>query len=238
MGESNQLGSCERNAFLRRFRMMYDVGELDCTIGLAVDAQNKPTQFILLADKLGEIESGLLDCLSRTTSLALREGVTLDDILGYWSGSAGFIDSPVPDVIYGQQILAYCASFMRELGLPRPENTPELVHPDTKTLTHRIKFYGSEFMAYMHVAYSDSDGKVYGVHLDMAQDRTFPKSLSIGIADVVSLALKHGMPLEKLVKEWKGSSFAPRGFTENPDIPFAKSVVDYAARYIESKFMK
>jgi ribonucleoside-diphosphate reductase alpha chain len=127
---------------------------------------------------------------------------------------------------------------MRGLGLPRPEGMPETVHPGViTTLTHRMKFDGSESLAYINFGLSEPDRKVYGVGFSIAQDRTFPHSLCIGISDVVSLALHRGMPLERLVSEWKGSRFNPHGLTANPDIPYADSIVDYAARYMERKFL-
>ncbi len=50
-------------------------------------------------------------------------------------------------------------------------------------------------------------------------------------AVVVSLALQHGVPLdalEALVNKFSNTRFEPSGVTHNPEIPIAKSVVDFS----------
>ncbi|MFV0485524.1 MAG: vitamin B12-dependent ribonucleotide reductase [Candidatus Saccharimonadales bacterium] len=43
----------------------------------------------------------------------------------------------------------------------------------------------------------------------------------------VSLGLQYGVPLETYVKKFTNMQFEPAGMTNDPDIPFAKSLVDY-----------
>jgi ribonucleoside-diphosphate reductase alpha chain len=57
------------------------------------------------------------------------------------------------------------------------------------------------------------------------------------IATLVSMCLQSGMPLKTLVRKFKDMSFAPAGFTNNSDIPTAKSITDYVFRYLGTRFM-
>jgi ribonucleoside-diphosphate reductase alpha chain len=45
------------------------------------------------------------------------------------------------------------------------------------------------------------------------------------------------MPLQFLVDKFAHIRFEPSGFTKNPQIPYAKSIVDYLFRWMASKFL-
>jgi ribonucleoside-diphosphate reductase alpha chain len=49
-------------------------------------------------------------------------------------------------------------------------------------------------------------------------------------AGAVSAGLQHGVPLVQLLRPGLGVSFVPNGHTDDPEIPHARSVVDYFAR--------
>ena|SRR3989338_8781010 len=51
------------------------------------------------------------------------------------------------------------------------------------------------------------------------------------------MCLQSGVPLKVLVKKFKDMRFEPAGFTNNPDIPTAKSIMDYVFRYIGMKYL-
>jgi ribonucleoside-diphosphate reductase alpha chain len=56
-------------------------------------------------------------------------------------------------------------------------------------------------------------------------------------ATAVSVALQYGVPLKDLVNKFSHLRFEPAGFTGNPEIPMAKSLVDYIFRYLATKFL-
>ncbi len=62
-----------------------------------------------------------------------------------------------------------------------------------------------------------------------------------GLLDVfaisVSLALQYGVPLKELSHKFIYTRFEPAGFTENPDIQVATSIVDYIFRYLVLRFL-
>ena len=48
----------------------------------------------------------------------------------------------------------------------------------------------------------------------------------------ISIGLQYGVPLRDLVNKFAHIRFEPAGFTNNPDIPIAKSIVDYIFRWL------
>ena len=56
-------------------------------------------------------------------------------------------------------------------------------------------------------------------------------------ATAISLSLQYGVPLETLVRKFSYMRFEPEGITNNPEIPFAKSMPDYILRWVASRFL-
>jgi ribonucleoside-diphosphate reductase alpha chain len=56
-------------------------------------------------------------------------------------------------------------------------------------------------------------------------------------ATVVSLALQHGVPLRVLCEKLSHMRFEPSGWSGNPKIGYAKSLMDYIARWLELRFL-
>jgi ribonucleoside-diphosphate reductase alpha chain len=49
--------------------------------------------------------------------------------------------------------------------------------------------------------------------------------------------LQYGVPLQDLVDKFSHVRFEPSGMTKNPDVRFAKSIVDYIFRWMAAKFL-
>jgi ribonucleoside-diphosphate reductase alpha chain len=56
-------------------------------------------------------------------------------------------------------------------------------------------------------------------------------------ATAVSLALQHGVPLRLLCEKFAHTRFDPAGFSSNPDIPRASSLMDYLFRWLQAKYL-
>jgi ribonucleoside-diphosphate reductase alpha chain len=56
-------------------------------------------------------------------------------------------------------------------------------------------------------------------------------------ACAVSLALQHGVPLKLLCEKFAHTRFEPSGWTNNTDIGFAKSIMDYIFRWLQLRFL-
>jgi ribonucleoside-diphosphate reductase alpha chain len=51
------------------------------------------------------------------------------------------------------------------------------------------------------------------------------------------LALQYGVPLKALIDKFSHMRFEPAGYTNNREIPIAKSIMDYIFRWLASKFL-
>ena len=52
------------------------------------------------------------------------------------------------------------------------------------------------------------------------------------------MALQYGVPLKVLVDKYTHMRFEPSGFTNNSNIPIAKSLCDYIFRWLSLKFLE
>lgn len=81
------------------------------------------------------------------------------------------------------------------------------------------------------------DGAPGEIFLTMAKEGSVISGLMDAFATAISLALQYGVPLEKLVEKFSYTRFQPSGFTNNPQIPVATSIVDYIFRWLGAKFL-
>jgi ribonucleoside-diphosphate reductase alpha chain len=51
------------------------------------------------------------------------------------------------------------------------------------------------------------------------------------------VSLQYGVPVESLVRKFEHVRFEPSGMTRNPEIPIAKSLVDYIFRWLAMEFV-
>jgi ribonucleoside-diphosphate reductase alpha chain len=71
----------------------------------------------------------------------------------------------------------------------------------------------------------------------MAKEGSTVSGLMDTFATTVSVSLQYGVPLRDLVNKFAHVRFEPSGFTGNPEIPIAKSIVDYIFRWLGSRFL-
>src|ERR1700689_2750206 len=58
---------------------------------------------------------------------------------------------------------------------------------------------------------------------------------SFGLA--VSISLRHGVPLKLFCGKFAHTRFEPNRWSSNPDIGFAKSIMDYIFRWLQMRFL-
>src|SRR4029450_2212978 len=73
--------------------------------------------------------------------------------------------------------------------------------------------------------------------ITMAKEGSTISGLMDSFATMTSLALQHGVPLQLLVDKFTHTRFEPSGFTRNPEIPMAKSIMDYIFKWLAIKFL-
>ena len=80
------------------------------------------------------------------------------------------------------------------------------------------------------------DGTPGEVFVKMSKEGSTLSGLMQAFCRAFSLALQYGLPLDEAVRRFKDMRFEPMGTTSNPDVPEAKSIIDYVARYLEVQF--
>jgi ribonucleoside-diphosphate reductase alpha chain len=122
-------------------------------------------------------------------------------------------------------------------GAPAVE-TPRAVRrrlPDERrAITHKFSIAGHD--GYLTVGMYE-DGQPGEIFLVMAKEGSVVSGLMDCFATAVSLALQYGVPLPVLVDKFSHVRFEPSGFTNNSEIPIAKSIIDYIFRWLGAKFL-
>jgi ribonucleoside-diphosphate reductase alpha chain len=115
-----------------------------------------------------------------------------------------------------------------------PQRVRRRLPEERNSITHKFSIGGHE--GYITVGMYE-DGSVGEIFLSMAKEGSTISGLMDSIAVTVSLALQYGVPLQFLVDRFAHVRFEPSGWTGNPQIPYAKSIVDYIFRWLGTKFL-
>src|SRR5689334_14290685 len=107
--------------------------------------------------------------------------------------------------------------------------------PDERhAITHKFDIAGHE--GYITVGLFE-DGQPGEIFLVMAKEGSTISGFADAFAQAISYALQYGVPLQALVDKFSHVRFEPSGMTRNPEIRFAKSIVDYIFRWMATKFL-
>jgi ribonucleoside-diphosphate reductase alpha chain len=107
--------------------------------------------------------------------------------------------------------------------------------PDERqSITHKFSIAGHEGYATVGMYEDGQPGEVFIV---MSKEGTVVSGLMDSFATAISLALQYGVPLKVLVQKFSHTRFEPSGFTNNREIPMAKSIADYIFRWLALKFL-
>lgn len=117
-------------------------------------------------------------------------------------------------------------------GLPQPvrRKLPDERH----ALTHKFDIAGHE--GYITVGLFE-DGSPGEIFLVMAKEGSTISGFADCFAQAISYALQYRVPLQVLVDKFSHARFEPAGMTKNPEVRFAKSIVDYVFRWMAAKFL-
>jgi len=105
---------------------------------------------------------------------------------------------------------------------------------ERSSITHKFSIGGHE--GYLTVG-KYADGAPGEIFIKMAKEGSTLSGIMDAFALSVSIALQYGVPLRALVDKFVNSRFEPSGYTGNPNIRYAKSVVDYIGRWLGAKFI-
>jgi ribonucleoside-diphosphate reductase alpha chain len=120
----------------------------------------------------------------------------------------------------------------KDAGEPKPYR--RRLPAERQAITHKFEIAGHE--GYITVGLYP-DGTPGEIFLKMAKEGSTVSGLMDSFATAISLSLQYGVPLRDLVNKFGHVRFEPAGFTGNPEIPIAKSIVDYIFRWLGSRFL-
>ncbi|MBZ5580716.1 MAG: vitamin B12-dependent ribonucleotide reductase [Acidobacteriia bacterium] len=105
---------------------------------------------------------------------------------------------------------------------------------ERRSITHKFSIGGHE--GYITVGMYD-DGAPGEIFITMAKEGSTISGLMDAFATAVSFNLQYGVPPKFLVDKFAHVRFEPSGWTGNPQIPYAKSIMDYIFRWLGAKFL-
>ena len=106
---------------------------------------------------------------------------------------------------------------------------------ERESITHKFSIAGHE--GYI-TAGKYEDGSIGEIFLtDIGKEGSTLRGMLNAFATAISIGLQYGVPLETFVKKFSYMRFDPEGITNNPEIPFAKSMPDYIMRWLGSRFI-
>jgi ribonucleoside-diphosphate reductase alpha chain len=125
------------------------------------------------------------------------------------------------------------ASAAAEAPPARPER--RRMPRERQSITHKFSIGGQEGYITAGLYEDGSLGEIFLT--DIGKEGSTIKGLMNAFATSISIGLQYGVPLETLVRKFSFVRFEPEGITNNPEIPFAKSLPDYIMRWLASRFI-
>jgi ribonucleoside-diphosphate reductase alpha chain len=108
--------------------------------------------------------------------------------------------------------------------------------PDERpSVTHKFSIAGHE--GYLHVGLYPDNHMPGEIFITMAKQGSTISGMMDAFATAISISLQYGVPLDDLCGKFSHMRFEPSGFTNNRQIPIAKSIMDYIFRYLSVKFI-
>ena len=144
-------------------------------------------------------------------------------------------DADAPDGFYTKAdvdaLLEHAVLEAKGDAMPARRRMPR----ERQSLTHKFSIGGHEGYITAGVYEDGSVGEIFLT--DIGKEGSTLRGMMNAFATSISIALQYGVPLEKLVEKFSYMRFDPEGITQNPEIPFAKSMPDYIMRWLASRFL-
>ncbi len=102
------------------------------------------------------------------------------------------------------------------------------------SVTHKFAIAGHEGYITVGLYPNGYPGEIF---IRMAKEGSTVSGLMDSFATAISISLQHGVPLRVLCEKFAHTRFEPSGWTGNPEIGFAKSIMDYIFRWIQIRFL-
>ena len=102
------------------------------------------------------------------------------------------------------------------------------------SITHKFKVGDHEGYITVGLYPNGMPGELF---ITMAKEGSTVSGLMDSFALAVSIALQHGVKLELFCEKFAHTRFEPSGWSGNPDIGYAKSIMDYIFRWLQLRFL-
>ncbi len=131
--------------------------------------------------------------------------------------------------------IAAAAQHIEEENLNAPPRAVRhKLQEERASITHKFKVGDHE--GYITVGLYP-DGEPGELFITMAKEGSTVSGLMDSFALAVSIALQHGVPLKLFCEKFAHTRFEPSGWSGNPDIGYAKSIMDYIFRWLQLRFL-
>jgi ribonucleoside-diphosphate reductase alpha chain len=105
---------------------------------------------------------------------------------------------------------------------------------ERRSITHKFSIGGHEGDITVGMYDDGAPGEIF---ITMAKEGSTISGLMDAFATAVSFNLQYGVPIKFLVDKFAHVRFEPSGWTGNPQVPYAKSIMDYIFRWLGAKFL-
>lgn len=170
--------------------------------------------------------------ISKTVNVP--ENISIEEIqniyLEAWKGGLKAISIYRDNSKRTQPLSTMFDKAVKDHGRPYRRRLPD----ERRAITHKFSIGGHEGYITAGMYEDGSPGEIFIV---MAKEGSAVSGLMDAFATAISMALQYGVPLKVLCNKFTHSRFEPSGFTNNPRIPFAKSIMDYIFRWLALKFL-
>src|SRR2546422_4119304 len=115
-----------------------------------------------------------------------------------------------------------------------PRAVRHKLQEERASITHKFNVGGHEGYITVGLYPEGEPGELF---ITMAKEGSTVSGLMDSFALAVSIALQHGVPLKLFCEKFAHTRFEPSGWTNNPEIGFAKSIMDYIFRWLQVRFL-
>jgi len=102
------------------------------------------------------------------------------------------------------------------------------------SITHKFALNGHEGYITVGLYPTGQPGEIF---IKMAKEGSTVSGMMDSFATSISIALQHGVPLKVLCGKFAHTRFEPSGWTGNPQIGLATSLMDYIFRWLDLRFL-
>ena len=130
----------------------------------------------------------------------------------------------VPEIQYVEKIVEKVVTQARREKMPRRRRS--------NTFSFRV----ADCKGYVTVAEYD-DGRPGELFCKVSKQGSTLAGIMDAFSIAISIALQHGVPLQTFVEKYSNMRFEPAGMTDDPDIRFASSLIDFIFRRLAVDYL-